>query len=93
MLEAVHVDAVVAEVDTFELEAGALFGCGWRGKLDVATGADDAVPGELVGWVGAKEAGDGSMVEGVAGGGSDVAVGADSAGRDGEDDAAEGEVA
>jgi hypothetical protein len=81
------------EVDAFEEEAGVLFdSCGVT-ELDATAGPDDTVPGKGVGRVGAEEAGDGAVIERVAGGGGDFSVGADLAGWDGEDDTAEGVVA
>lgn len=88
-----HVDAFAAKVDAFHFEARALLFCCVAVKFDFAACAQDTVPGEYVGWVGAQEAGYRSVVEGIAGGCSDSTVGADPAAGDGQDDAAEGCVA
>jgi hypothetical protein len=94
---AVHVDARVDaardELDTFKLEAGALFAGGRSAEFDFAAGTEDAMPGERVGRIGAEKAGNGAMIARISGCGGDCAVGADFACGDGKDHAAEGEVA
>jgi hypothetical protein len=49
----IHVDAFSVEVDTFHFEALALFGCGSPAEFDLAACAEDTVPREYVGWIGA----------------------------------------
>lgn len=96
VFEAGHVnsggDAVGDELDAFKFEAGALLVGGGAAEFDFAAGAEDAMPGERVGWVSAEEAGYGAMVAGVSGCGGYCSVGADLACGDGEDHAAEGKV-
>jgi hypothetical protein len=93
VFESLHIDTAGEELDAFQFEAGALLVGGGSAEFDVAAGAEDAMPGERVRWIGAEETGDGAMIARVSGCGCDCSVSADFAGGDGEDHAAEGEVA
>jgi hypothetical protein len=88
-----HVDALAAKLYALHREAEALLGCSFAPELDFAAGADDALPGKALKGSVAEQAGDGSVIEGIACGGSDFAVGRNLAFGDGADDAAEGVVA
>ena len=88
-----HIDAIAGEDNAFELEPCALLAGGRSRQLDRTTGAYDALPGKLIRRIGAQQPGYGAVVPGVACGGGYPAVSADTSGRDGEDDAAEGAVA
>src|SRR5581483_3639852 len=86
------VDALADEMDAFHFEAHALLEAGFVLELDFAAGADYTLPGEAV-VAAAEEGGDVAVIEGVAGGGGDLAVGRDFAFRNRADRFAEGVVA
>jgi hypothetical protein len=87
------VDALATELYTLDAEAEALFGGGFTFKFDLATCAYDALPGESVERGATQKFGYGSMVERIACGGGDFAVGRDLSPGDRADDAAERGVA
>ena len=61
-------------------------------QLDLAAGADDAMPGQVVNGHRAEEACDGAVIERVAGRSGDGSIGAYLSRRNGEDHALEGDV-
>jgi hypothetical protein len=75
-----HVDAGAAEGDSFHFEAEALVKGGVSLELDVASGTDDALPGEID--AGVKGADDLAGGAGVSGGFGNGAVGGDVAAWD-----------
>ena len=93
MFKALHIYSAAAKLDAFVLQTGSLLGGGGLRQLDLAASAEDSVPGQNVWWVGAEKAGDRTVVERIASGGGDVAVGADFAGGNRKQDATEGAVA
>ena len=88
-----HVDAPATELHALHGETEALFSGGFAFELDLAAGADDALPWESLDRRAAEEACDCSMVEGIARGCGYFAVGRDLSFGDGMDDAPKGSVA
>jgi hypothetical protein len=64
----IHIDALAAELYPLHGEAEALLGCGFTPELDLAAGSDDALPRESLKGSVAEQAGDGSVIERIAGG-------------------------
>jgi hypothetical protein len=89
----VHVDAFAAEFDAFDAEAKALFGCCLASQLDLAAGADDALPGQSLKGGFAKQMCDRAMVERITCCYGDFAVGGNLSPGNGANDAAKGVVA
>ena len=52
MLKAVHIDSLVLELDAFQSQTGPLLVRGVLTQLDLAAGAQHAMPRQLVGRVG-----------------------------------------
>jgi len=92
VLEQVHVDAVTLEANALQFEACPLLLCGCPAQFYLAACAQYAVPGELIGRVGAEKPGDRTMIAGVTSGGGNAAIGGDLASGDGEDHATKGEI-
>jgi hypothetical protein len=88
-----HVDSICLEANAFELQTCLLFTCGFAGQLDLASSAEDAVPWQAVGWIGAQQASDGAVMLRISSGGSDLSIGAHTARGDGEDHAPKGVIA
>jgi len=88
-----HVDALATEFYALDAEAKALFCGGFAFEFDLASGAYYALPGESVERGAVQKFGYGSMVERIARGGGDFAVGRDLSLGDGADDPAERGVA
>ena len=77
----------------------ALCVCGFRGReflnaaqLYLASRADDAVPRQLIDWVGAQQPSDSAVVAWIAGCGSDCAISAHVPGGNGKNHATESEI-
>jgi hypothetical protein len=52
MLKAFHIDSLPDELDTFKFQACPLLMSSVTAKLDLATRTQDAMPWELVQWIG-----------------------------------------
>jgi len=87
-----HVDAFPTELDSFHGEAQSLFRCSFAMELDLSSCADDALPWKAVGRLGAKQASDCAMVERIACGCGDFAVGGNLSFGYGANDATKGSV-
>jgi hypothetical protein len=88
-----HVDASAAERYSFHGEPKPLFEGSLARQLDLASGAHDAVPREQGRQLCPQQAGHGTVIERIAGGGGDLAVSGHLSFGDGENDAPEGSVA
>jgi hypothetical protein len=88
-----HVDTLAAKLYALDAEAKALFGRSFASQLDLATGADDALPGESLKWSVTEQLCYGSVIERIACCRGDLAIGGNLALRNGTNDAAEGVVA
>lgn len=86
------VDALAGKCDAFEFKTEALFHRGIEAKFNLAAGAEHALPGKRVGRIVAQKAGDGAVIERVAGGGGYLSVGCDFTFGDRANDAAKGLV-
>jgi hypothetical protein len=93
MLKPVHVDPFSAEFYLFQLETRTLLVGGSATQFDLATCTNNSVPWQLINWVQPKKLGNGSMVAWVAGSSGNTTIGADLAGRDGENHPAKRGVA
>jgi hypothetical protein len=89
MLMGGEIDELALKLDAFHFKKQALFRRGARAGFDFAAGADHSLPGKGVKRIGAKEAGDGSVIKRIAGGGGDLSIGRDAAFRNGSNDSAE----